>query len=115
MNTPVRMAILDMNNNVENMGIASIKRIADRFAVVDYDVFDVRYKAEVPGLDYDIYISSGGVVLAILWTVMVFGTKLIFNCSINCGPTIVITRIRNMLSSFAILSKWFVITWGLGK
>ena len=60
MNAPVRMAILDMNNNVENMGIASIKRIADRFAVVDYDVFDVRYKAEVPGLDYDIYISSGG-------------------------------------------------------
>jgi len=60
MNAPVRMAILDMNNNVENMGIASIKRIADRFAVVDYDVFDVRYKAEVPGLEYDIYISSGG-------------------------------------------------------
>ena len=60
MNAPVRMAILDMNNNVENMGITSIKRIADRFAVVDYDVFDVRYKAEVPGLDYDIYISSGG-------------------------------------------------------
>lgn len=60
MNHPVRMAILDMNNNVENMGIASIKRIADRFAVIDYDVFDVRYKGEVPGLDYDIYISSGG-------------------------------------------------------
>lgn len=54
------MAILDMNNNVENMGIASIKRIADRFAVIDYDVFDVRYKAEVPDLSYDIYISSGG-------------------------------------------------------
>ncbi|HJW30357.1 MAG TPA: hypothetical protein VJ508_14090 [Saprospiraceae bacterium] len=54
------MAILDMNNNTENMGIASIKRIADRFAIVDYDVFDVRYKAEVPGMEYDIYISSGG-------------------------------------------------------
>jgi homoserine O-succinyltransferase len=60
MHAPVRMAILDMNNNVENMGITSIKRIADRFAVVDYDVFDVRYKGEVPGLEYDIYISSGG-------------------------------------------------------
>ena len=54
------MAILDMNNNQENMGIASIKRIADRFAVVDYEVFDVRYSKEVPGLDFDIYISSGG-------------------------------------------------------
>ncbi len=60
MNAPVRMAILDMNNNVENMGITSIKRIADRFPLVDYDVFDVRYKAEVPGPGYDIYISSGG-------------------------------------------------------
>ncbi len=58
--SPVKMAILDMNNNVENMGIASIKRIADRFAIIDYDVFDVRYKCEVPGLEYDIYISSGG-------------------------------------------------------
>lgn len=58
--TPVRMAILDMNNNVENMGITSIKRIADRFAIIDYDVFDVRYKGEVPDLSYDIYISSGG-------------------------------------------------------
>jgi GMP synthase-like glutamine amidotransferase len=54
------MAILDMNNNVENMGIASIKRIADRFAIIDYEVFDVRFKKEVPGLDFDIYISSGG-------------------------------------------------------
>ncbi len=59
-NSPVKMAILDMNNNVDNMGIASIKRIADRFAVIDYDVFDVRYKGEMPGLEYDIYISSGG-------------------------------------------------------
>lgn len=57
---PVRMAILDMNNNVENMGIASIQRIADRFAVIDYEVFDVRHKREIPGLDFDIYISSGG-------------------------------------------------------
>jgi homoserine O-succinyltransferase len=57
---PIRMAILDMNNNVENMGIASIKRIADRFAIIDYDVFDVRYKNEVPGTEYDLYISSGG-------------------------------------------------------
>ena len=54
------MAILDMNNNHENMGIASIKRIADRFAIIDYEVFDVRHKKEVPGTEFDIYISSGG-------------------------------------------------------
>ena len=63
---PVRMAILDMNNNVENMGIASIQRIADRFAVIDYEVFDVRYKREIPGLDFDIYIP---------WMVTVSGTR----------------------------------------
>ena len=44
---PVRLAILDMNNNVENMGITSLKRIADRFPVIDYEVFDVRYKREI--------------------------------------------------------------------
>src|SRR5687768_4177561 len=60
MRNPVKMAILDMNNNQENLGIASIKRIADRFAIIDYDVFDVRYRKEVPGMEYDIYISSGG-------------------------------------------------------
>ena len=60
MRHPVKMAILDMNNNHENMGIASIKRIADRFAIIDYEVFDVRHKKEVPGTEFDIYISSGG-------------------------------------------------------
>jgi len=42
------------------MGIASIKRIADRFPVIEYEVFDVRHKKEIPTLDFDIYISSGG-------------------------------------------------------
>lgn len=59
-NRPIRLAILDMNNNVENMGIASIQRIADRFPLIDYEIFDVRSKNEIPGLDFDIYISSGG-------------------------------------------------------
>jgi GMP synthase-like glutamine amidotransferase len=54
------MAILDMNKNVENMGLASIERIADQFGVIDYKVFDVRHKEEVPGLEFDIYISTGG-------------------------------------------------------
>ncbi len=62
MNTahPIRMAILDMNKNVENMGLASIERIADQFGVIEYEVFDVRHEENVPGLDFDIYISSGG-------------------------------------------------------
>ena len=60
MNHPIKMAILDMNNNHDNMGIASIKRIADRFALIEYQVFDVRYGKEIPEMDFDIYISSGG-------------------------------------------------------
>ena len=60
MKQPVRMAIMDMNNNHENMGIASIQRIADRFAIIEYEVFDVRHQKEIPGMDFDIYISSGG-------------------------------------------------------
>jgi len=27
---------------------------------IDYDIYDARYKEEIPGLDYDIYISTGG-------------------------------------------------------
>jgi len=57
---PVRLAILDMNNNVENMGIASLQRITERFPEIGYEVFDVRHKLEVPGTDFDIYLSSGG-------------------------------------------------------
>lgn len=58
--SPIRMAILDMNKNVENMGVASIERIADQFGVVEYEVFDVRHAEEIPGLDFDIFISTGG-------------------------------------------------------
>lgn len=54
------MAILDMNNNVDNMGIASIQRIAERFPEIGYDLYDVRHKFEVPDTGYDIFISSGG-------------------------------------------------------
>ncbi len=60
MKYPVRMAILDMNNNHDNMGIASIKRIADRFPVIDYEIFDIRHQKNIPGAEFDIYISSGG-------------------------------------------------------
>ena len=58
--SPIRMAILDMNKNVENMGVASIERIAEQFGVIEYEVFDVRHNEDVPGLDFDIYISTGG-------------------------------------------------------
>lgn len=56
-----RLAILDMNNAVSNQGMRCIKEIVnEHIDRVDWDVFDVRAKGEVPGTDYDIYISSGG-------------------------------------------------------
>lgn len=62
---PIRIAILDMNNNAPNEGMRCIRQLVQRaeteikqpFAV---EIFNVRANDEVPGLDFDIYISSGG-------------------------------------------------------
>src|SRR5947209_1148495 len=61
----VRIAILDLYEGKENQGMRSIREILDRFGKtnnfdVTRDEFDVRLKNEVPDLNYDVYISSGG-------------------------------------------------------
>lgn len=57
----IKVAILDMNNNQPNQGLRCIKEIVETFdKEVDFTVFDVRYKKEIPDTSYDIYISSGG-------------------------------------------------------
>jgi homoserine O-succinyltransferase/O-acetyltransferase len=57
----LRVAILDLNNNVQNRGIPYIRRMVESYGeTLSYDVFDVRHKLELPDLSYDIYISSGG-------------------------------------------------------
>ena len=58
----IRLAILDMNNGVENQGMRCIKQIVHRYRyVLDYRAYDVRARGEVPLLsDYDIFICSGG-------------------------------------------------------
>ncbi len=61
----VKIAVLDMNNNHANEGMRCILQLIrnvqgnDR-AELAFDVFDVRTRNEIPGLDYDVYISSGG-------------------------------------------------------
>lgn len=61
MNSPVRVAVLDMYNGEPNEGMRSIKAILDKFKkFTDYKVYDVRMDTSVPDLSYDIYISSGG-------------------------------------------------------
>ncbi|MEZ4987055.1 MAG: GMP synthase [Saprospiraceae bacterium] len=56
-----RVAILDMYNGTPNQGMRCIHDILRTFSDrVEVAVFDVRGKAEVPSLDFDIYLSTGG-------------------------------------------------------
>ncbi|WP_435414789.1 type 1 glutamine amidotransferase [Polaribacter aestuariivivens] len=60
-NNKLKLAILDMNNNQPNQGLRCIKEIVETFSEdVDFAIFDVRAKNEIPDTSYDIYISSGG-------------------------------------------------------
>lgn len=62
----IRLALLDMNNNHANQGMRNIKEISQAFKQncedsVEIEVFDVRYRNEIPEVkDFDIFISSGG-------------------------------------------------------
>jgi homoserine O-succinyltransferase len=63
--TPIQVAILDMNDGNPNMGIDCLIDIITRWGdqknkAIQYQVFDVRKKGEIPSLDFDIYLSSGG-------------------------------------------------------
>ncbi len=61
----VKIAVLDMNDNRPNEGMRCILHAirnvqGTELAQLAFTVFNVRGNNEVPGLDYDIYISSGG-------------------------------------------------------
>ena len=62
---PVKVAVLDLYDGIENEGMRGFSDILKRYKEsnnldLNVEVFDVRRKAEVPGTDFDIYISSGG-------------------------------------------------------
>lgn len=62
---PVKAAIIDLYNGIPNEGMRGFREILDRFKIekgldLTYEVFDLRKKLEIPGMDFDIYISSGG-------------------------------------------------------
>lgn len=65
-NQAVKVAIIDLYNNEENQGIRCIKDILNETDClysnieIDYQLYNTRYKGEIPDLNYDIYISSGG-------------------------------------------------------
>ena len=63
--TKVKIAVIDMNNGTANQGMRGIQEILYRYRDehkldLSFDIFDLRQKGEIPDLDYDIYISSGG-------------------------------------------------------
>lgn len=63
--TTVRIAILDLNEGIENQGMRCLREIINQFGEYNHlniisTEFDVRQKLEIPETDHDIYISSGG-------------------------------------------------------
>lgn len=62
----INVAIIDLYNNERNEGMRCIKEIVSaqdhliNSTPISYKVFDTRYKDEIPSMDFDIYISSGG-------------------------------------------------------
>ena len=60
-----RIAVLDMNEGYVNQGMRCIREILNQWSeAAHYKIkvkeFDVRQRLELPELNYDIYISSGG-------------------------------------------------------
>ncbi len=63
--TPVKVAILDLYDGHPNQGMRCFQDILSKYRVenqlnLSYEIFDVRGKNEVPGTEFDVYISSGG-------------------------------------------------------
>lgn len=62
----IKVATVDLYNNERNEGMRCIKEIVldsnknSNDSKVIYDIYDTRYKSDIPDLNYDIYISSGG-------------------------------------------------------
>jgi len=56
-----KLALLNLYEGISNQGIRALKTLFNQFEdEIEWQEFDVRSKHEVPGLDFDIYISSGG-------------------------------------------------------
>lgn len=61
----IKVAVIDMNNGFPNQGLRGILSIVstykeDHALNLSIQVFDLRVKDEIPGTEFDIYISSGG-------------------------------------------------------
>ncbi len=64
-NRKVKIAILDLYEGVENQGMRCVREIINQWGEYNQldvicDEFEVRLNKQVPGNNYDIYISTGG-------------------------------------------------------
>ncbi|MBU3714976.1 MAG: GMP synthase [Ferruginibacter sp.] len=64
-NKEIKIAILDLYEGVDNQGMRCIREILNQFAEINqlnltYTEYEVRKSKIIPGLEYDMYISSGG-------------------------------------------------------
>ena len=63
---PLRVALIDLYNGEPNQGMRAMRELltrADRRisgVPVNYEVFETRLHGDTPGLDFDVYLSSGG-------------------------------------------------------
>ena len=61
----LKVALLDLYEGVANQGMRCLREILNQFGEinqfdVEVDEFEVRLQKQLPGIEYDIYISSGG-------------------------------------------------------
>ena len=61
----IKVAIIDLYDGIANQGMRCFQDILDRYKAehqlnLSYQVFDLRKNNQVPGTNFDIYISSGG-------------------------------------------------------
>jgi homoserine O-succinyltransferase/O-acetyltransferase len=61
----MKIAILDLYEGEANEGMRGLKQLIDQFKGesphhVEYEIFDVRLRNEMPDMSFDAYISSGG-------------------------------------------------------
>ncbi len=61
----LKIAVLDLNEGIKNEGMRCIREILERIQSTQYkdlswQEFEVRKSIQIPSLDFDVYISSGG-------------------------------------------------------
>jgi len=58
---PTRVALLDMYDGAPNLGMESLRSILKHFGdQIEWIEFDVRNRRELPGIDFDLFVSTGG-------------------------------------------------------